>query len=420
MCFNWISTALSAASVSKQNLCLIGGVPDFQYGSAVVGSMPTLPTRTSTRIIQSVVLVTAYSMKLRGVIGSNIEVLLSALSAALTSQVRHDAGEGPQVHVVPVSTLSLSEEQAGNIARVGRLLRGSSAAEPGFDLMAGVIIYDFSARQQPVLEDRLADASFVTEVWKAVNNRLEGTGASILNLMPGLVVPSVMLDVNCTRSEAFDMDATQWADTVRTAAETQSLQQPDDVWVFVSGSAGLVPVSEDFQSVKLRRQRVVPWHALLFWGGATLAAASVALAVYMSLSQNRWHQPRNKMWEGYSAIGGPAVAVAEGISSTSSPFSMSDLSPMSRSSVRIRLARNSSVVDYYRVAPGYGQLAPVEQTWSDSTGQAASLMHPLVVCRQTDDELPESTTMPSLPSGVSFDSQLRSVARCGCAGASDI
>lgn len=407
-------------SIPFLNLCSVmvycaGAVPELPYGSAVASFMTGAPM-TPVKVRQSLVLVTAYLLHVRCANSSDGQQTMPALSAALASQVHHDAGQGPKVHVLPASTHPdplVSDNWALNSSRLHRNLHGRRADTLDLELLAGVIIDDLSSEQRMVLEDRLADTSVVSQIQKTANLHLHANGISISVLTPGLIVPSVLLAVHCADPEACALDAAQWADSVHSAAEQLHLQQPDDVWAFHTREADLVAVSEDFNSVKLRQQTVFPWYALMLWGCATIACALVALVVYISLSRNRWHQPRSKMWEGYSAVGGPAVAVGEGTCTRSNPLRMSDLSPMSRNSVRIRLTRNSSVLDYYRGIMGYGQLAPTELTWSESTQHASSLMHPLVVCRGTDDYLPGTATMPSLPSGVSVDSQqIRGVARC--------
>lgn len=386
------------------------------YALAVAKFMTEPPTTQPVKVIQSLVLVTTYLLHVRCANSSDDNLTMRALSTALTAQVHHDAGEGPQVYVLPASKqpdTPVSDDRADNPSRLHRNLDGGRADALELHLLVGVIIDELSSKQRIVLEDRLADTSVVLKIQKATNTHLHATGVSISVLTPGLIVPSVLLAVHCADPEACDLDAAQWAESVHAAAEALHLQQPDDVWAFDARQTHLVAVFEDFGSVELRQHRVFPWYALVLWGCATTASALVALVVYMSLARNRWHQPRNTMWEGYSAVGGPAGAVGEGTSATSSPLRMSDLSPMSRNSIRIRLTRNSSVVDYYRGMMGYGQLAPAEQSWSESVRHTSSLMHPLIVCRGTDDYLPGTATMPSLPSGVSFDSQqIRGVARC--------
>lgn len=364
----------------------------------------------SADVSQSEVLVTAYSLHvLRG--NSSMDTLIiSALVIALTAQVHGDVGAGPEVQVVQVPahhTGSPGGAQDGQLdeeTQASRRLHGRSIATRSDSLTAGVIVGHVTPRQRMVLEDRLVDVSVVRLVCKAANKELQGSGMRILSLAPGLVVPSVLLTISCKSTEYLcGNDSVQWGSVVHGAAESQHLQQPDDVWVFDAGTSGLTPVSEDFESVRVKQQHSPPWHALMLWGAATLAAVLAAVALYSSLSHKLWRQPRTKMWEGYSAVGGPAGAVSEAMATSTSPLSLSDVSPLAGCSARMRLTRNSSVVEYYRAMTG--PMAPVESTWPGNSGRRSSLMCPALVCCGVDDELYGTATMPSLPSGGSFDSQ---------------
>lgn len=387
-----------------------GAAPGVAYGSAVTEFVSGSLSFSRISMGQSVVLVTAYSSEVQGVVNNVTAIAISALSTAMAAQIHHDTDNRPHVHLVPASP-HLEFYRGRSIGKVYN--SSSSSTENVQQVLVGVIVDHTSPRQRSVLENQLTDVSVVSKVHSAANALIDGMGGTILHLEPSLVIPTVMLDVSCSRASC-DTDANFWAAAVHGAAEAEHLQQPDDVWVFNTVSGNLVPVSEDFESLFFQKRLKFPWHLLLFGGFATLSAVTFAVAVYVSLSQSRWNQPRTKMWEGYSAAGGPAGAVGEAIN-ISSPLSMSDVSPLSRNSIRARLTHECSAMDEFRDAVGYSN---AEQSWADYTAKAPSKMYPLVVCRETDDDLPGTATMPSLPSGVSWDSQqLRGVIRCGFAEA---
>eukprot|EP00892_Ulva_mutabilis_P000586 jgi/Ulvmu1/10528/UM064_0066.1 len=410
-------TSMDLRQTQQVHLLLPGAAPEIRYAMAVAEILSTSTATDRVDVMQAKVLVTAYQLHAQlGNSSGDGAAVIAAFSAMLAAHVHTTVGSKAEVTVMSAAAGHTGPSAYGRDANASQSHRGfhgwGSSASSGA-LLAGVIISQVTSIQRAVLEDRLIDASVSEHLRKAANQELLDSGASISKIIPGLILASVLLTVSCTSAERLcGRSAEQWDSVVRTAAATEHLQQPDDMWVFEVDSDGLTPVSEDFESVALQQNHFFPWRALILWGAATLAALLAAVAVYAAFSRTRWRQPRITMWEGYSAVGRPAGAVGEAISGGASPLSMSDVSPLARGSTRMRLTRNSSVMDYYRAMTGYGPLAPVEQTWSGRAGRRSSLMSPSLVCRIVDDELQGTPTMPSLTSGISYDSQpLRGAAR---------